>query len=345
MGRKILIASGGTGGHLFPAQQLAEMLKEDSELLFAGNQLSSSPFFQKEKIPFVEISAHPLKWGFFRASWKGFWQSLKMMRHFAPDVVVGFGSYHTFPVLLAAAILRKKIILFEANCVLGKVNRLFSSAAVQIAFQFPVCSKKGVRVHWLPWIKQKKKATAASLARKAYGLDPDRKTILIFGGSQGASFLNEIVPSLLASFKEPLQAIHLTGDNGAKTENAYLSHGISAWVQPFEKKMSLAYSAANVAICRSGAGTIAELLRFAVPSLLIPYPHASEDHQRKNGEYLVSLGGARLLNQKEASKKTLAKELEKLLSEEKLYRARLKEAFRQQQQTVHLSEIVRECHD
>src|SRR3989344_1214159 len=133
---KVLIAAGGSGGHLFPAQQLAEQL-QDCDIAFAGYKLKETPFFSREKIPFWEIaSSQPRKrnWlKFLISSWKGFWQSVFLMRKFKPNVVVGFGSYHVFPVLLAAALLRKKIILFEANCALGKVNRIFLRFAKKIA--------------------------------------------------------------------------------------------------------------------------------------------------------------------------------------------------------------------
>ena len=137
---KVVIAAGGTGGHLFPAQQLAEMLGSDAEVLFAGHHLTANPFFEKRA--FVEISAHPFRFGFFTACWKGFWQSMRMLRQFAPDVVVGFGSYHVFPILLAASVLRKKIVLFEANYALGKVNRFFSLWQRKLLFNFPFFRKK-----------------------------------------------------------------------------------------------------------------------------------------------------------------------------------------------------------
>ncbi len=342
---KVLIAAGGTGGHLFPAKQLADQLWFDAEILFIGHKLALSPFFEKEKIPFAEISAHPLKRGVVSAVWKGFWQSVRMIRRFAPDVVVGFGSYHTFPALLAAAALRKKLILFEANCILGKVNRLFFSVADRIAFQFPFgSSKKGVAVPLLPWVRSETQDISSSAARLSYGLDPDRKTILVFGGSQGASFLNEFAPKAIASLKEPVQVIHFTGPGteDKKTAAGYARFGVAASVQPFEKQMPLAYSAANCALCRSGAGTAAELIRFAVPALLIPYPFAAEDHQRKNGEYLSRLGGARVLVQAQASEERLVEELEALLGEAGERRERLRAAYEEDGRKIHLSEIVRQ---
>ena len=340
--KKILIAAGGTGGHLFPAQQLVEMLREDSEILFAGHKIGSSPFFQKEKIPFIEIAANPLKKGFFLAAAKGFWQGCKLIRQFSPDVVVGFGSYHVFPVLLAAAALRKKLVLFEANSSLGKVNRFFRPVATHIACQFPCFTKKAVLVPWLPWKKESRRLERAE-AKKLYGLDPEKKTILVFGGSQGAMFLNQHAPSAIAKLKNTYQAIHLTGSNDAEAvRSAYANLGIDACVKPFETEMAHAYAAADLALCRSGASTIAELIRFELPAVLIPYPFASDDHQRKNGEYLMNvLDGARVLIQKDATLEKLVCELDALEMEREEKKARLQTAYCQDQKRIHLSEIIR----
>jgi UDP-N-acetylglucosamine--N-acetylmuramyl-(pentapeptide) pyrophosphoryl-undecaprenol N-acetylglucosamine transferase len=338
--RKVMIAAGGTGGHLFPAQQLAQMLQNDSDLLFAGHKIESSPYFEKEKIPFVEISAHPLKRGFFKANWKGFWEAIAAIRAFSPDIVVGFGSFHVFPILLAATILRKKMVLFEANSTLGKVNRLFLPFATRIVFQFPCRSKKGVLVPLLPWKGESKKIDR-DLARIYYGLQREMRTILVFGGSQGASFLNAQAPFAISRLKERFQVIHFTGPNDLETvKAAYQKLGIEASVKSFEKEMGYAYSAADLALCRSGAGTVAELIRNRLPALLVPYPFASDDHQRKNGEYLAhSLKGARLLIQADATLGRLVDELN-LLSLEIEER---RQAFTEHEfeNRVHLAQIIR----
>jgi UDP-N-acetylglucosamine--N-acetylmuramyl-(pentapeptide) pyrophosphoryl-undecaprenol N-acetylglucosamine transferase len=342
MKKKVLIAAGGTGGHLFPAQQLAEMLKEDSQILFAGHKIGTTPFFEKEKIPFAEIAAHPLKKGFLGALWRGFWQSFQLIRQFAPDVVVGFGSYHAFPVLLAAALFRKKLVLFEANSLLGKVNRFFRPVASHIAFQFPLTLKKGVLVPWLPW-KMETSRLRSEEAKERFGLDPRQNVMLVFGGSQGASFLNKTAPSAIAKLKESFQAIHLAGPTDVEqVREAYEKLKIRAVVKPFEKEMAQAYAAADLALCRSGAGTVAELIRYGLPALLIPYPYASENHQRKNGEYLRDeLGGARLLDQARADPDRLVEELNRLIIEREEKKLRLQKAFAEDRQRIHLAEIVR----
>ena len=334
---KILIAAGGSGGHLFPAQQLSLTLQSDCEILFAGYKLASSPFFESEKIPFKEIASAPLKKGFLRALWKGFWQSVSLMRSFCPDVVVGFGSYHTFPLLLAAALMRKKIILFEANSTLGKVNRFFYPFAKRIAFQFPSSQKKGALVPFLPWVISQRKEVSIGEARQYFGLHPEKRTFLVFGGSQGASFLNQQVPIALDRLPGDYQVIHLTGKGATK-----VSYRISSCVKEFEKDMSMAYKAADIAICRSGAGTIAELIQNHIPALLIPFPYAAGDHQRKNGQFLVKqTGGVRLLSQSEATVDRLVVEIETLLNGLDSSRLKLEKYVSQQKERAPFSCLVR----
>jgi UDP-N-acetylglucosamine--N-acetylmuramyl-(pentapeptide) pyrophosphoryl-undecaprenol N-acetylglucosamine transferase len=211
---------------------------------------------------------------------------------------------------LAAALLRKKLVLFEANCTLGKVNRWFAPFAKAIALQFPIAMKKAVYVPLLPWVGKKTERVDAEEARALYQLAPDRFTILVFGGSQGAAFLNQTfcqVAHLLQKKGMQIQVIHLTGKGDWDVR-----YECPAVVKPFETQMALAYSAADLVVCRCGAGTTAELIRFQKPAIVIPYPFAY-DHQRKNGELIQK--GARLLPQKEASPERLAKEIETIRSE------------------------------
>lgn len=318
---KVLIAAGGSGGHLFPAQQLAELLKPDCEIAFAGHKLRETPFFTRREILFWDIAcAQPQKKNWLRfiaSSWRGFWQSISLLRKFRPDIVVGFGSYHAFPVLLAATVLRKKMVLYEANCILGKVNRMFLFAAKQIALQFPLDKRleKGIFVPYLPWsaMPRKRKLIPKQLACAYFGLDPNLLTFLIFGGSQGAAFLNETMPKVLTTLQRTdIQVIHLTGKNRPGVDYG----PIPSRIKEFEKDMEFAYSAADLAICRSGAITIAELIQNELPALLIPFPHSAENHQWKNGQFLErSVKGARLLSQKDASPEKIADEIEKLLQE------------------------------
>lgn len=300
---KILIAAAGSGGHLFPAEQLAsQLIEKGDEVLIAGHGLSKSTLFKKG-LCFQEINAaspkKPLK--FILASFKGLFQAISMLLQFSPDTVVGFGSYHTFPVLLASVLLRKRIVLFEANTMLGKVNRLFTPFAKKIATQFP-CAKSTVLVSLLPW-GYKKKHILKEEASRYFGLDSSRFTVLVFGGSQGAQFLNTVMPEVASGLD--VQWIHITG-KGKKT--AY-----NASIKEFEKRMDLAYTAADMVICRSGASTLSEIIRYKKPSLLIPFPFSSENHQMENARFLVEkVQGARLLDQKEATPERIKQEIEEI---------------------------------
>jgi UDP-N-acetylglucosamine--N-acetylmuramyl-(pentapeptide) pyrophosphoryl-undecaprenol N-acetylglucosamine transferase len=283
--KKIVIAAGGTGGHLLPAQQLAERLRGRAEVVFAGHGLGRNPFFERGH-RFVDVPAEPIGRRFLRGLWAGFWRALKMLREEKPDVVVGFGSYHTVPILVASVCLGKKIVLFEANRTLGKVIRLFAPFAKNVGAQFPIVGT--TLVEWLPWKECLKMDRRR--AREEYGLDPEKKTVLVFGGSQGAGFLNEVVPKALQGLD--VQVLHF-----GMEANPYQ---MKAVVKKYEVEMAKAYAAADVVICRSGAGTIAELIRYELPALLIPYRFAY-GHQKHNGEYLVERGAAVMLLEEEAT--------------------------------------------
>jgi UDP-N-acetylglucosamine--N-acetylmuramyl-(pentapeptide) pyrophosphoryl-undecaprenol N-acetylglucosamine transferase len=320
---KILIAVGGTGGHLLPAQQLADELSSHAEILFAGGGLGESRFFDREKFAFCSIAAAPWaskkRGAFIVSAFRGTWQAMRLLFSWKPDLVIGFGSFHAFPVLLAALLFRKKIALFEANCLLGKVNRLFAPFASLIASQFPLepSSSKVRLVPLLPWKKQKHLA-----------LTKEKKstvTILVFGGSQGAQFLNQIIPAVI-----PVSAhvIHIAGNEEAVqvVRELYRERGIQASVMAFEKEMPKAYAAADVAICRAGASTLAELIRYEVPALFIPYPFAADDHQRINAEFLAKkVGGAKMIKQESATPARLSQEVNELLGNVELFRAKLAE--------------------
>jgi UDP-N-acetylglucosamine--N-acetylmuramyl-(pentapeptide) pyrophosphoryl-undecaprenol N-acetylglucosamine transferase len=300
---RILIAAGGSGGHLFPAQQLAELLP-DAEIHFAGHGLEKSPFFHKSLYAFTDIESASLEkpFAFLRTLCSGVVQSLRLLRSFSPDVVVGFGSYHTVPLLCAAVLLRKPIVLYEANASLGKVNRLFAPFAKSIASPFPGV---GVRVPFFPWIQKE-----AVLSSEGYGLEAP--VCLVFGGSQGASFLNEHFwrTAKLAG----VQVLHFTGkeEEVARVEQRYAEAGVKAHVKAFETQMARAYAAANCAVCRAGAGTVSELVRYQLPALLIPYPHAG-GHQQKNAEWFAQVGGGSWLRQTEAQPERCAERIAELL--------------------------------
>lgn len=313
MPKRILFAVGGTGGHLFPAQALARELKEEEEILFAGHGLLANRYFHKELFPYREIpSSTPRK---DIHSWmtigKGAAKSWQLFKEFAPTLVIGFGSFHSFPLLLVAWLQNIPYVLFESNATAGQVNRLFASQAMGIAIQFEEASAslkgQGVVVNVPIWCKEK--TITCEEARLHYGLHPNRQTLLVFGGSQGADAINRAVIEMNSSF----QVIHFTGDRVEEVRSHYEKKGIPAHVAAFESHMQRAYLAADLAICRAGAVTLAELLAFELPALLIPWPGAVDNHQEKNAKVFADrIQGGRWLAQKELSPKKLSALVEEI---------------------------------
>jgi UDP-N-acetylglucosamine--N-acetylmuramyl-(pentapeptide) pyrophosphoryl-undecaprenol N-acetylglucosamine transferase len=351
--KKIVIAAGGTGGHLFPAQALAQYLQEKGEshsVLFLAAGLSSSPFFKRECFAYQEVSSHPLtRKNPLKALYligKGCMQSWRFMHQHRPDFVVSFGSYHSFPVCLIAWFKDIPLVLFESNVNPGKVNKFFSRIALFSAVQFASAAKKlrgkSFEVN-MPVYHQ-----ASATKEEAYhyfSLEPSLQTILVFGGSQGAHFINGAVLKALQLFpsKEKVQVLHMVGkmESIEQMQAIYQELGIKSCVKAFEDRMHLAWTLADLAICRSGAATFAELVSFKVPSILIPYPHAAENHQQKNAELLQRHGAAFCLLEKDA----LPNELSALISRglEKSFSEEMKKAleqFEKKQATRTLGELI-----
>lgn len=311
MPKKILIAAGGTGGHLFPAQALAEQLlnaNPDIELFFAGAKLSTNAYFDKDKFRFYDVtSTTPFRGNLIKALKsvgiliKGIRESIRLLSKETPVLIAGFGSFHVFPLLCAAVIKRIPIVLFESNAIPGKVVRLFSKKAKLTGIYFSGARNylKGYSVDVeIPVRAGVDVPISKQEARKQLNLEPDAMTLLVFGGSQGAKGINNTIIGMLPLLKKEnltVQLVHLTGCEQTVIEVSELCNrlGINCYVKKFESQMALAWGAADAVICRAGAMTLAELLQHEVPGILIPYPSASDQHQLKNALFLENqVGGA-----------------------------------------------------
>lgn len=343
MGSKVIIAAGGTGGHLFPAQALAqELIDAQCQVIFAGAHLSTNRYFQQKKFTFFDVpSATP-----FRRSVKAVVSALiclvkgvrcacALLESQAPDLVVGFGSFHSFSILLAARIKKIPYVLFEGNAFPGKVNRLFSKGAQFTAVYFPSAAAylqgNVVEVH-MP-ARSHPVPISAQEARNYFGLDNELFTFVVFGGSQGAVKLNQaFVKSVESAWNlgHRFQIIHLTGSVQATEEvsKAYAQLDIPACVKDFESQMHMTYRAASLVISRAGAATISELIAYCRPSLLIPYPHAADNHQKKNAEFLTNeLKAALCIDEKEVTHEGLSQTLIAFLDPQNTHCVTMQEAL------------------
>ncbi len=327
--KKIVIAAGGTGGHLFPAQALAEELqKEGIDVIFMGAGLGSNRYFDREKYAYCDIPSGTV----FRRNIllifkslfhlvKGVKHGLMLLQKEEPDLVIGFGSFHSFPILCAAWLQKKMVALFESNAYPGKVNRLFSSGAAYTAIVFPKAQDhlNGKTVEVAMPVRQASPILSIEAATGYFGLDPRYPILLIFGGSQGALAMNELFlksVELLKPHHPHFQVIHITGqlEVVAMFKEIYASLNIRACVKAFETNMSTAYQAASFAICRAGAATISELITFELPSILIPFPFAADDHQAKNAHFVHrEVKGGIHLSEKGLTKEILAMEIYRFL--------------------------------
>ncbi len=236
-------------------------------------------------------------------------QALPIVSHFRPDVIVGSGGYACAPAVLAGAILRRagrlpklRIMLVESNVMPGLANRRLARYANEIWGGYADCDTsrhfgEKFRLTGIPVRADLYTPMSKAEARRGLGLDPDRFTLLVFGGSQGARSINVATSGMIARRRLPQdwQVLHLTGKRDYEwmlaerkrepNDNHYL-------VKPYLDRMALAYWSADLALCRSGASTLAEVSAVGLPAIFVPYPHASEDHQRANADYFVDRGAA-----------------------------------------------------
>lgn len=310
---RILLTAGGTGGHIFPALALAKELqvRYHCSMMFAAGNLSKNAYFQQDSFPYKDISCSKRLFLGAGSNLKGIVESIRLINSFNPDVIVGFGSYYTLPVLAASLILTKPILLHEANSRAGRVNRIFSPFAKKSWVFFPEAKaqlKGDVEECKMPLREQfRKDSVSKQEALAFFQLDQHLPTFLVFGGSQGAKGVNALFSqsSLLAIQKRlpPFQMIHFTGSNEEASilSKRYRGLNIPSCVKAFESRMDLAWAAADVAVTRAGASSIAEQCEYGIPGLVIPFPNATDGHQDLNADKLTRASLAIKVAEKELS--------------------------------------------
>lgn len=323
----IAIACGGTGGHLFPGLAVAgeiEALGAHTRVFVSEKEVDQAGLRQVPADRVVRMPAAGWEpgrpWvfaGSLLASWRVARSAFREMR---PSAVLAMGGFTSVAPVLAARWLGAPIFLHEANSVAGRANRCLSWLARECFLSFPSAAtglrQHRARVTGMPVRAQFQKQPAAG-CRERLGLAPDRPTLLIMGGSQGAAGLNEAflsaLPSLVA--REPrLQFLHLTGPiSYERTAAAYANLGCTARVWSFVDEMEVVLGAADLAVSRAGGSSLAELAALRVPAILIPYPHAADNHQHHNARAFAEAGAARWVAQSDAAPERLRSEILGLL--------------------------------
>jgi UDP-N-acetylglucosamine--N-acetylmuramyl-(pentapeptide) pyrophosphoryl-undecaprenol N-acetylglucosamine transferase len=317
---RVAIACGGTGGHLFPGLAVADALVRRGcrvRLLISPKEIDQHAVRQVSGMEISSLPAVGLTRGAELAFVRGFTHSYRVARSLfqtrPPQAALAMGGFTSAPPILAAKRSGALTFLHESNTIPGRANRWLSWVVRRAFVGFPSAAgrlhTRAVTVTGTPVRRQFQACDPAS-CRLALGLDPARPVLLVMGGSQGASGINDLFIQalpLLAARTPKLQWLHLAGPGDAEeVAQAYAALALKAVVHPFFHRMELALGAATAAVSRSGASSLAELAAMRVPAVLVPYPAATSNHQFHNARAFEAVGAARLLEQKNASPETLA---------------------------------------
>jgi UDP-N-acetylglucosamine--N-acetylmuramyl-(pentapeptide) pyrophosphoryl-undecaprenol N-acetylglucosamine transferase len=323
------IACGGTGGHFYPGLAVADVLVGrdcDVLLLVSAKEVDQQAVQSITNMTVATLPAVGLTRGQVAAFCRGFWNSFRLCRRLfrprPPQAVLSMGGFTGGPPLLAGKTVGAVTFLHESNAMPGRANRWlaycvdrafvgFYAAAPRLPHQHVITTGTPVRTQLQPGEPQG--------CRSALGLHPDHPVLLIQGGSQGAHGINEQISQavpVLAERAPELQYLHLTGSADAvAVKAAYERHQRKAAVFPFLTEMELALGAATIAVSRAGASSLAELATMRLPAVLVPYPHAADNHQYWNARTFADQGAAWLLQEKDTSPQILAGLIVKLLQD------------------------------
>lgn len=328
--RRIVLAAGGTGGHMFPAQALArELLGRGLEVALITDRRGAGFGPELPQVATHRISAGGIAGGSLAKKIgsgislaHGYFQARGLLKTIGADSVVGFGGYASVPTVLAASRLGLRVILHEQNAVLGRANRLLAGRADVIATSFETVEGLGrnpraqTRLTGNPV-----RAAISALSRRPFAVpgDNDSLRLLVTGGSQGARVFNGVIPAALCTLPEALRARlsvsqQVRSRDLSEVEAEYRDCGIEAELAPFFDDVPERLAAAHLLICRSGASTLAELAAAGRPAILVPYPFATDDHQSANAQAMAKAGGGWVMPQSALTPEALGERLLSLLS-------------------------------
>lgn len=347
----ILVMAGGTGGHIFPGLAVAEYLRICGwKVSWLGNQsgmeyrLVKACNFPFEAVEFGGLRGKGLKakimlpFNLFRAGI----QSWKIVHRLKPSVVLGMGGYITFPGGLVSKLLKRPLVLHEANSVAGSANRALAKIAMRTLTGFPNTMDHA------EWVGNPIREEFDNLVAPASRYDQrhGNLSILVVGGSLGAAALNETVPAAIALIEKSARPriIHQAGDKHlAQLQQRYSALGVDADIRPFIDNMPAAYAQADLVICRSGAMTISEIAACGVAACLIPFPHAIDDHQTANARFLTDVDAAILLPQEDLNAQDLASMIQNFSRDDLKNMAERAHALAKPHATQRVAEICADC--
>jgi|TARA_A100001037_G_scaffold248367_1_gene230660 UDP-N-acetylglucosamine--N-acetylmuramyl-(pentapeptide) pyrophosphoryl-undecaprenol N-acetylglucosamine transferase len=324
------LAAGGTGGHIFPAQALAmELLVRGYSLVLVADSRSEAFDGALGELEIHRIDAAGIAGRGYMAKsiaflrlGRGYLQARRLLRRLDPLVVVGFGSYPSAPTVLAAQHIGQKTVIHEQNAVLGRANRMLAPRATGIATAFEsVSALRAIDRDKAVWTGNPVRPEIVAVRECAYCAPDNDNTvnIMVLGGSQGAKVLGEVVPQALADLPLKIRVRlnvlqQCRADEVTAAREIFKNAGIKAEVSVFFDDIPARLASAALVICRSGASTIAELTTVGRPAILVPFSHATDDHQTANAEGLSDAGGGWIIQQDGLTAALLSRRLAALLS-------------------------------
>ncbi|MCX7868398.1 MAG: undecaprenyldiphospho-muramoylpentapeptide beta-N-acetylglucosaminyltransferase [Terrimicrobiaceae bacterium] len=330
-GLRVVIACGGTGGHLFPGLAVGEILRERghevmlivSEKAIDAVALEGRGEFRVHKLPSAGMPPllSPAFVRFLRRHWQALGECKALFRRFEPSVVLGMGGFTSTAPLMAARLRGVPSLLHESNAIPGRANRLAARFTQRVLLAFPQCAAHFPKSRCVVTGTPVRASLGARLPREQalsrLRLQPGLPVLLVMGGSQGAAALNQAVFKAVPQLpKGSFQIIHLTGEKDDRLAVAnYQREGIPHFVAAFHHAMEELYSAADLVFCRAGAASLSELALFALPSVLVPYPFASDDHQTANAKIFAEAGAAEMIPERKIETEALAVLLGNLLGD------------------------------
>lgn len=348
--RTLLVMAGGTGGHVFPGLAVAHALREQGwKVVWLGNRTG----MEATLVPRHDIPMEFIQFGGLRGKGlvtkfllplnllRAFWQSIGALRRVRPSVVLGMGGYITFPAGMMASLLGRPLVLHEQNSIAGLANKVLAKVADRVLCAFPDTLPGG---EWTgnP-VREELAHLGAPEARYDQRTGPLR--ILVVGGSLGAAALNEVVPKAIALLPDAERPVvtHQAGAKQIDTLRAnYAAAQVPAQTLPFIDDMARAYGEADLVICRAGAMTVSEVAAAGVAALFVPFPHAVDDHQTTNAEFLSKQGAALLVQQKDLTAEGLAQTIASLTRPQLKNMARLARGLAKPEATRRVAEICSE---
>lgn len=309
----MIVAGGGTGGHLFPGLAVAEAAAaQGASILFVGSSTGiEARVVPQTRFPFRAIPIHGLRgrgWrGLAQLAWQlptGVVRAWRIIGAFRSDVVLGVGGYASFPVVAAAWLRGVPSVLLEQNARPGWANRVLCRLAIRVCTTFAESNR------YFPPAKVALTGNPVRTFAPAAATEKQGFTVMAFGGSQGAHRINEAFYEAAPLLRDAIAGLHVIHQTGAadheRLQARYRDLGIAAEVRPFIDDMGAAYGRADLVVCRAGATTVAELTALGKPAILIPYPFAADDHQRANARVLAERDAGTLILDRELTGERLA---------------------------------------